>query len=71
MRLQAHVENLLAEADARIAVGTGRFEHRPVLNGQRIELRPVWVSARWPRGVWRAAVTRASREVRDEHDEQS
>jgi flavin-dependent dehydrogenase len=32
--------------------GPGRFEWRPVLNGQRIELRPVWVSPAWPRGIW-------------------
>ncbi|MDE2296111.1 MAG: hypothetical protein KGL36_11740 [Gammaproteobacteria bacterium] len=66
-----HYERLSVDANARIDAGAGRFERRPVLNGERIELRPVWVSARWPRGVWRAAVTRASREVRDEHDEQS
>ncbi len=63
-------ERLASEANAQIETGAGRFERRPVLNGDRIELRSVWVSARWPRGVWRAAVTRASREVRDEHDEQ-
>jgi hypothetical protein len=33
--------------------GAGRFEMRPVLDGERIELRRVWVSAEWPRGVWR------------------
>jgi len=33
--------------------GPGRFEWRPVLDGQRIELRPVWVSPAWPRGIWR------------------
>ncbi len=64
-------ERLSAEADARIGPSTGRFEDRPVLNGQRIELRPVWVNARWPRGVWRAAITSVVREVRDDHDEQS
>ncbi len=31
----------------------GRFEMRPVLNGERIELRRVWVSPDWPRGVWK------------------
>ena len=35
------------------ASGPGRFELRPVLNGQRIEVRSVWVSAAWPRGIWR------------------
>ncbi len=32
--------------------GPGRFEMRPVLDGQQIEVRRVWVSAEWPRGVW-------------------
>ena len=35
--------------------GHARFEMRPVLNGERIELRRVWVSPDWPRGVWRYA----------------
>jgi flavin-dependent dehydrogenase len=33
--------------------GPGRFEMRPVLDGQRIEVRRVWVSSDWPRGVWK------------------
>lgn len=32
--------------------GPGRFEMRPVLDGERIEIRQVWVSPEWPRGVW-------------------
>ena len=32
--------------------GDGRFELRPVLNVERIELRRVWVSSDFPRGVW-------------------
>jgi hypothetical protein len=32
--------------------GPGRIEPRPVLNGSRIELRDVWVSTDWPRGIW-------------------
>jgi flavin-dependent dehydrogenase len=32
--------------------GGGRIETRPVLNGSRIELRDIWVSADWPRGIW-------------------
>lgn len=32
--------------------GDGRFELRPVLNAERIELRRVWVSNDFPRGVW-------------------
>ncbi len=32
--------------------GPGRFEMRPVLDGQQIDIRRVWVSAEWPRGVW-------------------
>ena len=35
--------------------GEGQFEMRPVLNGERIELRRVWVSPEWPRGVWKVA----------------
>jgi flavin-dependent dehydrogenase len=31
--------------------GAGRVETRPVLNGSRIEMREVWVSASWPRGI--------------------
>ncbi len=34
------------------AARCGRFEARPVLNGERIEVRQVWVEARWPRGIW-------------------
>ncbi len=64
-------ERLAAEADARIGAGARRFERRPASNGERSGLRPVWVGARRPRGAWRAAITTASREVRDEHDEQS
>jgi 2-polyprenyl-6-methoxyphenol hydroxylase-like FAD-dependent oxidoreductase len=33
--------------------GPGHFEMRPVLDGERIDLRQVWVSAQWPRGVWK------------------
>lgn len=33
--------------------GDGRFEMRPVLNSDRIELHRVWVSPDWPRGVWK------------------
>ncbi len=33
--------------------GPGRFEMRPVLDGQSIEVRRVWVSSDWPRGVWK------------------
>jgi hypothetical protein len=33
--------------------GPGRFEMRPVLDGQRIEVRQVWVSCDWPRGIWK------------------
>jgi len=32
--------------------GGGRIETRPVLNGSHIELRDIWVSADWPRGIW-------------------
>jgi flavin-dependent dehydrogenase len=32
--------------------GEGRFEMRPVLNAERIELRRVWVCNDFPRGVW-------------------
>jgi flavin-dependent dehydrogenase len=32
--------------------GPGRIETRPVLNGSRIELRDIWVSAKYPRGIW-------------------
>jgi len=32
--------------------GPGRFEMRPVLNHQRIEVRRVWVNEEWPRGIW-------------------
>jgi flavin-dependent dehydrogenase len=44
-----------AERAAIQVVGEGRFEMRPVLNGERIELRRVWVSREWPRGVWTVA----------------
>ena len=47
----AAYEQLAAVAGPRDN-GPGRFEWRPVLNGQRIEVRPVWVSPQWPRGVW-------------------
>jgi flavin-dependent dehydrogenase len=33
--------------------GPGRFEMRPVLDGEHIDLRRVWVCAEWPRGVWK------------------
>jgi flavin-dependent dehydrogenase len=33
--------------------GPGRFEMRPVLDGEHIHLRRVWVCAEWPRGVWK------------------
>jgi flavin-dependent dehydrogenase len=46
---QAAHEALLREA------GPGHFEMRPVLNGEQIELRRVWVCAEWPRGVWKVA----------------
>jgi flavin-dependent dehydrogenase len=36
--------------------GEGRFEMRPVLNYERIELRRVWVSSEFPRGVIRHEV---------------
>ena len=32
--------------------GPRRIERRPVLNDSRIELRDVWVSPDFPRGVW-------------------
>jgi flavin-dependent dehydrogenase len=32
--------------------GSARFEMRPVLDGENICLRRVWVCAEWPRGVW-------------------
>jgi flavin-dependent dehydrogenase len=32
--------------------GPGGIETRFVLNGSRIELREVWVDAKWPRGIW-------------------
>lgn len=49
-------ERLAAEAAAATSdPRPGRFEARPVLNGERIEVRSVWVSARWPRGLWRVA----------------
>jgi flavin-dependent dehydrogenase len=42
-----------AAREAAVAdAGPGRFEMRPVLDGDRIDLRRVWVSAEWPRGVW-------------------
>lgn len=39
--------------DRPARTGTPRIERRPVLNGSLIELRPVVVTARSPRGVWR------------------
>jgi hypothetical protein len=42
---------LAATAGPRYA-GPRRIERRPVLNGSRIELRDVWVSREYPRGVW-------------------
>jgi flavin-dependent dehydrogenase len=43
-----------AAGQAMIQVeGEGQFEMRPVLNGEQIELRRVWVSPDWPRGVWK------------------
>jgi len=44
-------ERAATEATIQIE-GEGQFETRPVLNGERIELRRVWVSPDWPRGVW-------------------
>jgi flavin-dependent dehydrogenase len=32
--------------------GPAGIETRPVLNGSRIELHDVWLSADWPRGIW-------------------
>jgi flavin-dependent dehydrogenase len=45
-------ERAAERAELRVE-GRGRFEMRPVLNGARIELRRVWVSPDWPRGVWK------------------
>lgn len=45
-------ERLAREATVRHE-GSARFEERPVLDGERIDLRRVWVSAEWPRGVWK------------------
>ena len=43
-----------AALDARVTEqGPGRFEMRPVLDGQRIDVRRVWVSSDYPRGVWK------------------
>lgn len=47
-------ERLAAAAGPR-EDGPGRFELRPVLCGMHIELHPVWVSSKWPRGIWRIA----------------
>jgi len=44
-------ERAAREATDRVD-GDGRFEMRPVLNEERIELRRVWVSNDFPRGVW-------------------
>lgn len=33
--------------------GPGRFELRPVLDGPCIDVRRVWVSSDWPRGLWK------------------
>lgn len=42
-----------AAEQSRVAVqAEGHFEMRPVLNGDRIELRRLWVSREWPRGIW-------------------
>jgi flavin-dependent dehydrogenase len=45
-------ERLARDATVRHE-GPARFEKRPVLDGHRIDLRRVWVSAEWPRGLWR------------------
>ncbi len=50
-RTASAYERLASEAAAGYA-GPGRFEMRPVLNGQQIQVRRVWVSAEWPRGIW-------------------
>lgn len=39
--------------DRSAATAVARIERRPVLDGERIELRPVVVTAQSPRGVWR------------------
>ena len=48
----ATYERAAGEATIRVE-GEGQFEMRPVLNGEQIELRRVWVSQDWPRGVWK------------------
>jgi len=48
----ATYERAAGEAGIRVE-GEGQFEMRPVLNGEQIELRRVWVSQDWPRGVWK------------------
>ncbi len=56
------VERATIRPDAK-----AQFEMRPVLNGDRIELRRVWVSPEWPRGVWKVdgrSLEHASRGLR-------
>jgi menaquinone-9 beta-reductase len=43
----------LARSLPSTAPSVAEFQHRPVLNGSRIELRKVLVTPRWPRGIWR------------------
>jgi flavin-dependent dehydrogenase len=51
-RTAAAYQQAADEATIRHA-GPGRFEMRPVLDGEQIDLRRVWVCAEWPRGVWK------------------
>ena len=55
-------EHLALEAQTT-EKGPGRFELRPVLNRQRIEVRRVWVSPAWPRGMWMPAPAVLQQEV--------
>lgn len=55
-------EHLALEAETT-EKGPGRFEMRPVLNRQRIEVRRVWVSPAWPRGMWMPAPAVLQQEV--------
>jgi quinohemoprotein amine dehydrogenase len=46
------------------APNVAEFQHRPVLDGSRIELRKVLVTPRWPRGIWRyREIEQAARRV--------
>jgi len=47
--------NGYAALGAQVALkhqGPDRMERRPVLNGACIEMRDVWVNAKYPRGIW-------------------